>query len=130
MELDKGLAEADPLDFTPAMRHGVACALNADPRRTYWGRKCDDGWDQPERWWYGCLQENRLSEQTKSLIASLDAVEDGEDMTAREIMTAVTAKDEDANYSMPSITQKVQGTAPKKINAYSDGSLKNTTGLF
>ena len=51
-------------------------------------------------------------------------------MTAREIMVAVTAKDDDANYSMPRIKQKIQGTAPKKMNAYSDGSLKNTTGLF
>ena len=31
---------------------------------------------------------------------------------------------------MPSITQEVQGAAPTTINAYSDGSLKNTTGLF
>ena len=51
-------------------------------------------------------------------------------MTAREIMVVVTAKDDDANYSMPRIKQKIQGTAPKEINAYSDGSLKNTTGLF
>ena len=37
-ELDVDLAEADPEDFTPAMRQGVACAMNADPTRTFWGR--------------------------------------------------------------------------------------------
>lgn len=36
-QVDVEIAEADPEYFTPAMRMGVACALNADPRRTYWG---------------------------------------------------------------------------------------------
>ena len=36
-EIDPEIAEADPRDFTPAMRMGVACAMNADIRRTYWG---------------------------------------------------------------------------------------------
>ena len=36
-DLDAEIAEADPEEFTPAMRHGVACAMNADPRRSYWG---------------------------------------------------------------------------------------------
>ena len=43
-ELDVEIAEVDPKDFTPAMRHGVACALNADPRRTCWGCECKEEW--------------------------------------------------------------------------------------
>ena len=30
-QLDVLLSEADPEDFTPAMRQGIACAMNADP---------------------------------------------------------------------------------------------------
>ena len=52
-ELDVGLSEANPEDFTPAMRQGVACAMNADPTRTYWGLECDDEWTRKKKWWYG-----------------------------------------------------------------------------
>ena len=38
-ELDLELAEADPEDLTPAIRRGVACAMNADPEKTFWGRR-------------------------------------------------------------------------------------------
>ena len=44
--IDAKLAEANPEDFTPAMRTGVACAMNADPRKTYWGMPCNDLWCQ------------------------------------------------------------------------------------
>ena len=43
-QLDVELAEANPGDFTPAMRQGVACALNADPTRTFWGYRPDETW--------------------------------------------------------------------------------------
>ena len=112
------------------MRHGVACALNADPRRTYWGGECKEEWPREKKWWYGCLDKTKLSGQVRELIGSLGAVEDGKDKPAKEIMVAVTATDDDANYSMPRIKQKIQGTAPRKINAYGDGGPKNTTGLF
>ena len=42
-ELDPELAEADPEDFTPAMRHGVACAMNADPRKNVLGARVQGG---------------------------------------------------------------------------------------
>ena len=41
-ELDVDLAEANPEDFTPAMRHGIACALNANPTCTFWGYACKE----------------------------------------------------------------------------------------
>ena len=37
-DIDEDLAEANPEDFTNAMRMGVACAMSADPRKTYWGK--------------------------------------------------------------------------------------------
>ena len=75
MELDSGLAEADPNDFTPAMRHGVACALNADQRRTCWGGECKGEWHWTNKLRDGCLHENTLSEQMKNLTVSLDNAE-------------------------------------------------------
>ena len=53
-ELDVDLAEADPEEFTPAMRQGVACAMNADPTRTYWGLECGECRDDKKKRAYGC----------------------------------------------------------------------------
>ena len=47
-ELDVELAEADPEDLTPAIRRGVACAMNADPTRTFWGTNVKEAWSEKE----------------------------------------------------------------------------------
>ena len=67
-ELDAELAEVDPKEFTPAMRQGVACALNADPRRTYWGADCKDDWDEKKKWRYGCIKEGKLNDEVKRMV--------------------------------------------------------------
>ena len=55
-QVDAEIADADPNDFTPAMRMGVACIMNADPRRTYWGMPCKDDWCKEKRRRYGCIE--------------------------------------------------------------------------
>ena len=86
-DLDAEIAEAGPEEFTPAMRHGVACAMNADPRRTYWGAECKEAWDKKNKWRYGCRREGELKEDVKEVMIKLRNLQGGEDFTAREMMT-------------------------------------------
>ena len=129
-ELDVELAEADPSDFTPAMRQGVACAMNADPTRTYWGLACEGSWTREKKRWYGCYQEKNLSAEVSEVVRTLKSTEGTEEMTAREVMEKPTAKEVGVLHVMPKMGCTVSGTAPKYPNAFSDGSLKNTRGYF
>ena len=70
-ELDFELAEADPNDFTPAMRQGVACAMNADPTRTYWGKECNEEWDEKRKRTYGCAAPGSLGIEVGKLVRNL-----------------------------------------------------------
>ena len=65
-QVDVEIAEADPEDFTPAMRMGGACALNVDPRRTYWGVACKEAWCKKNKWRYGCIDEGNLVRKSGS----------------------------------------------------------------
>ena len=58
-EIDEHLADADPDDFTPAMRMGVACAMSADIRKTFWGTSCDGNWSPQKRKRCGCVKPER-----------------------------------------------------------------------
>jgi len=129
-QLDEQLAEADPEDFTPAMRMGVACALNADPRRTYWGRACDDGWCQQKKRSYGCVSAGKLKEDVKGIMDMIDETDGADEFTAREIMTALTRKKVDEEDVIPRIEKRIEEEAPREPNVYSDGSLKNIKGPF
>ena len=129
-ELDSDLAEADPSEFTAAMRQGVACAMNADPTRTFWGTECDETWSRSKKWQYGCLKLQELSREVSEVVTNLKAMEGTETVTARELMERLTAKEAGEERFMPTIETRVEGTAPKYPNVYSDGSLKNTKGYF
>ena len=72
-ELDPELAEADPYEFTPAMRQGVACAMNADPTRTDWGLECSEGWSRGMKWRNGCYKPQQLHTEVKGVMDSLRA---------------------------------------------------------
>ena len=67
-ELDVDLAEAGPEEFTPAMRQGVACAMNADPTKTFWGMECKECWGDKKRWNYGCTKPGYLSTEVGGLV--------------------------------------------------------------
>ena len=45
-EVDAELAAPDPCCFTPALRQGIAPAMNAAPTRTYWGYELRVAWDE------------------------------------------------------------------------------------
>ena len=122
------LAEADPLDFTPAMRHGIACALNADPTRTYWGYEVDEAWGASKGRLYGCTKLESLSEDVKPHVEQLSATPTAATITAREVMEQLTAKQD--SHVAPSIGAEVCGEPPEEPHAYSDGALKNNKGLF
>ena len=53
-----------------------------------------------------------------------------ENVTAREVMELLTAKEEGAKYRMPKVDTKPQGEVPETPNAFSDGSLKHNKGAF
>jgi hypothetical protein len=128
--IDKDLAEADPQEFTNAMRMGVACALNADPRKTYWGKRCDTEWSKDKRRRYGCIEPGALKDEVKEITRRIDQTEDAEWWTAREIMVALTRSADGEEEVVPYISRPVEEQAPERPNAYSDGSLKNTKGPF
>ena len=128
--IDKDLVEASPDDFTNAMRMGVVCALNADPRKTYWGKCCEQEWSNKKRRIYGCVVPGELNDTLRELAADIDATEGAEIFAAREIMIALTKKKEDEEEVVPNIAEQVEGEAPEKPNAFSDRSLKNTKGPF
>jgi hypothetical protein len=128
-ELDPELAEADPEDFTPAMRHGVACAMHADPRKTYWGYECKEEWHYKKKWMYGCIREAKVRKEVMEVMK--DVGEEGiEEVAAREIMEALMTEKGDEVRVKPNIKFKIKEKAPLKPNAFSDGSLKNTKGYF
>ena len=130
-QVDERLAEADPEDFTPAMRVGVACAMNADIRKTYWGKACQEEWNQQKRKDYGCVKpEQIINEDMKELGRNLDEMEGAQQITAREIMKELTNTGDDDEIVKPKIEQRVDEEAPEEPNAYSDGSLKNVIGPF
>ena len=101
------LATADPDDFSPAMRQGVACALNADPTRTFWGDDLDEEWGTNRAKLYGCRTEAELSEEVRQTVALLHGDGGMRNLTAREWMETLTAKD--GSHSMPRPTQKIHG---------------------
>lgn len=129
-ELDAGIAEADPDEFTPAMRHGVACAMNADPRRTYWGSECKAGWGKRKHGRYGCRKEGELKEGVREVILTFGKLEGGEDFTAREMMTGLMMEGDKEEMMRPKMKSSVDENAPFKLNAFSEGSLRNITGAF
>ena len=128
-EVDLELAEADPEDFTPAMRMGVACAMNADPRRTYWGKACNESWCKDTRRRYGCIEKQKMSDTVREVMDRFDQ-QGAEEVPAREGMAAIAKMEEGEETIKPKISQRVKGEAPEKPNVYSDGSLKNTKGYF
>ena len=74
-ELDQDLAEADPEDFTPAMRYGVACAMSADPRNTYWGYEDSSKWHYKKTLRYGCTREANVREEVLEVIKRVAGTE-------------------------------------------------------
>ena len=50
--------------------------------------------------------------------------------TARGVMANSSAKSDGVRYAMPRMGINVVGTAPKKPNVYSVGSLQNTKAYF
>ena len=128
-QLDVDLATADPYDFTPAMRQGIACALNADPTRTYWGEAPEEDWGANRTKLYDCCKEEDLPEEVQHTVSLLRGEAGGmNNLTAREWMETLTARGK--GDTMPSVKAPVDGEAPADPNAFSDGSLKHTKGLF
>ena len=58
---------------------------------------CREEWRQKKKWKYGCMKEGRMSKEVQEVMKRIDEPPGGEDMTARELMEALTAKDEKAN---------------------------------
>ena len=133
MALPRALvSEANPDGFTPAMHQGIACALNADPTRTYWGYSLQDTWTEEKAKLYGCIQYGCLSPDVQNTVDNIrnpEVMSSGELLTAREVMENLTAKEEGVTHRMPKVISKPIGQAPEEPNAYSDGSLKNTKGV-
>ena len=91
-QIDALLAEADPDEFTPAMRQGIACAMHCDPTNTFWGKGRSVDWDEARAKTYGCLADHQLGEETRSSVANIQSMEGTEQVTAREVMEKLTAK--------------------------------------
>ena len=129
-EIDADIAGLNPEVFPPALRKGVAVAMNANPRCTYWGGEPDRMWTADLKKLLGCRPVTELSKHSKELVEKLEATEDPAGCTAREVMEDLMAPQDGVRYFMPSIKQKVEEVAPAEPNGYSDGSLKNNKGLF
>ena len=90
-------------------------------------------WTEQVKWLYGCKKTFMHSAEVRKL---MEWIQQGEEeleqsrMTAREVMESITAEEHEGILTMPKMGGKVEGTAPKNINAYSDGSLKHTKGHF
>ena len=103
-ELDIELAEANPEDLTPAIRRGVACAMSADPERTFWGTKVKEAWNAKRRWLYGCDKIHHLKAEVRKLIEEIQEREEEREvttLTAREYMEYLTAQEEGVSLTMP-----------------------------
>ena len=104
---DEDIAETDPEKFTLAMRHGVACAMNAGPRKTYWGTESKEAWGKRKRRRYGCRREGELKEDVEEVMTKLENLEAGDVFTAREMMTALMRKDENEDMIRPNMKTKI-----------------------
>ena len=124
-ELDAEIAEADPEEYTPAMRHGVACAMDAGPRSTYWGAECKEAWGKRKKWRYGCRKEGELKEEVREVMQQLGKLEGGEDFTAREMITGLMMKGDKEEMVRPKMKSRVEEEASGEPNVFSDGSLRN-----
>ena len=71
-----------------------------------------------------------LGVEVQTMRSKIDETEGAEAFTAREIMVALTRNNDGEEEVVPHITVPVQGEAPEELNAFSDGSLKNTKGPF
>ena len=78
----------------------------------------------------GAKNEDILGIEVGKVVRNLGGGAGNENMTAREVMEILAGKEEGDGLYMPEMGSKVEGTAPKKPNVYSDGSLKNTKGYF
>ena len=76
------------------------------------------------------MEPGELSDTLKRVTGQFYETEGAENIAAREIMVALTKKEEDEEEVIPSIAEQFEGEAPVLPNVFSDGSVKNTKGPF
>ena len=86
--------------------------------------------EPPKKRKYGCVKPGTINDDIKAILVKMDETEGAGEITAREVMVALTRKPEDEEAVQPKIKEKVEGRAPESPNVFSDGSLKNIKGPF
>ena len=117
--------------FDPGDEARCGVCNECGPTNTFRGFECNKDWADKKKWRYGCFKSSRLSKGVGDVVKGLREREGTSNITARGLMEKLTEKKEEGgSYLMPTMGNKVAGTAPKRPNVYSDGSFKNTRGHF
>ena len=70
-DVDEELANIDPMGLAPAVRHGVAPIMNANPTKTFWGVPCKEEWSKEQKKLLGCWHKNWITGEVKKLIGDV-----------------------------------------------------------
>ena len=120
-DADKELAAINPNHLHPACKHGIAPAMTAKLKRTYWGGDVE-GMTSREKRLLGFVPEGITPTNIRTIMDRC-----GADHTAREVTQHYTNSWGSQRIPLPKkLGEEVE--APKEINNYSDGSLKNPVG--
>ena len=102
----------------PAVRYGIAPAMNADPRRMYWGgdKHVEAGKEVKE--FCGCDSKFEMkSWDVKEVLKKIDG-----EATARELVQHFTTMYDGEDLALP---ERAKGDMPMEPNVYTDGSMLN-----
>ena len=117
-EADEQIAKIKVEELPPALRIGVAPALNADPMKTFWGGELGEDQEEAVKKLCGCREETKLGAVMRDLRKLFNP-----DTTAREVMRLTLP--EQALDDLPCPQWDDAQTAPDTPNVYTDGSLKS-----
>jgi hypothetical protein len=118
---DKELATLNPQLLHPACKHGIAPAMSAKLKGTYWGSSVE-GMTNSEKRLLGHVPEGLTPTKIRDIMGRCEP-----EHTAREIIQHYTSSWGSQKIPLP---RKLEDNvvAPLDINNYSDGSLKNPVG--
>ena len=84
-DLDEELANIYPMDLAPAVRHGIAPIMNANPTKTFWRAPCKEKRSKEQKKFLGCWHKNRIAGEVKKLIENAEP-----EHSARAVMQIMT----------------------------------------
>ena len=116
--VDEDIASLDPKKLPAAVKQGVAPAMKANPRNSFWGKQEEEETDYKLRYLCGIIRETYLGQKVKDSTKGL-----GDNTTAREHMQHRINEHDGIDLPLPEEVK--YGQVPEKPNVFSDGSVKN-----